>query len=424
MSAVEVEPMLWRAGWARRALRAWVAGFVMLVTAAGALSAQEPALPQATGARLSLHPGFTRLTVDLSAPIAIDAFQLEMTRQVVVRMPAVDWRLPARIDSALGAIAGISAGPAGMGSWRLVIDLGREAFLRRAVVEPAEDGSGQRLIVEVADPDLPAPGSVRPTIEQLTSPANPFLPESLNGPPVVVIDPGHGGRDPGASGIAGAVEKDIVLAASFALRDALEAIGGYKVLLTREDDRFLSLEERSAFAARFGADLFVSVHADAYHSSVARGASVYSISGSASDSQAAALSGADGRTVLLADIGYGDQDGTVGDILLDMMMDVTALESARLAEVVVAEMGQSARLLDNSHRHAGYHVLKVPHTPAILVELGYLSNALDATDLLDPTYRQLLAEAIARGIHRYLSEPGQYVAAAPAMVDIQATETP
>lgn len=405
----------------RLLIRAWIV--LVLTFMQAPLAAQEAGAPQATGARLSLHPGFTRLTVDLSAEVPIDVFELPLTRQVVVRLPPLDWRLPAQVDSALGAIAGFRAESAGVGAWRLVVDVGREASLRRAVVEPAEDGAGARLIVELADPDLPPPESVHPTVEQLIGPVNPYLPESLAGTRVVVIDPGHGGRDPGASGIAGAVEKEIVLAAALALRDALESGGGYKVLLTREDDRFLSLQERSDFAARVRADLFVSLHADAYHSSVARGASVYSISGSASDRQAAALSGAEGRALLLADIGYGDQDVAVGDILLDMMMDVTAVESARLAQVVVDELGRSVRLLDNSHRQAGYHVLKVPHTPAILVELGYLSNALDATDLLDAGHRQQLAEAIARGIHRYLSG-AEAADGQEAALDSAASETP
>ncbi len=387
--------------------------------------------PEATGARLSLHPGFTRLTVDLSEPVAVEAFLLEASRQVVIRMPSLHWRLPARADTALGAVLGFAAEPAGLGTWRLVIDVNREVLLRRAVVEAVgaagAAGEGHRLVVELADPDLPVPESVHPTVEQLTAPANPFLPERLNGPRVIVIDPGHGGRDGGASGIAGALEKEIVLAASLALRDALEVYGNYKVLLTREDDTYLALDERSDFAVRVNADLFVSIHADAYHSTVARGASVYSLSGLASDRQAAALSGGAGRAVLLADIGYGDQDGTVGDILLDMMMDVTTVESARLAEIVVVEIGRSARLLDNSHRLAGFHVLKVPHTPAILVELGYLSNALDATDLQNAAYRQMLAEAIAGGIHRYMSSDAparQAVTLGAAPLDSPAAETP
>jgi N-acetylmuramoyl-L-alanine amidase len=159
----------------------------------------------------------------------------------------------------------------------------------------------------------------------------------------------------------------------------------------------------------------VSIHADAYHSTAARGASVYSLSAPASQREAAALAQGGARGELLADIGYGDVDPAVGNILLDIMMDVTTADSARLAEVVVSEIGAVARLVDNSHRHAGYHVLKMPHTPAILVELGYLSNAMDATDLQDEAHQQALADAIAAGLHRYLEG---------ARLDSGATQTP
>ncbi|MEZ5670613.1 MAG: N-acetylmuramoyl-L-alanine amidase [Alphaproteobacteria bacterium] len=382
--------------------------------------------PAATGARLSLHPGFTRLTVDLTESAAVEAFLLEISDQVVVRLPEVEWRLPPRVDAALGSIAGFSAEPAGFGAWRLLIDVNRSVVLRRAVVEAADEGAGFRLVVELADPDLPQSDAVRPSVAELVAPINPFLPPRLTGPRTIVIDPGHGGRDPGASGIAGAVEKDIVLAAALALRDALEANGDFRVLMTREDDSAMSLSERTAFALAADADLFVSVHADAYHSSVARGTSVYSLSSSGAERGAAALSRGDGRETLLADIGYGDQDAAVGNILLDMMMDVTIDESARLAELVVEEVGLSARLLDNSHRMAGYHVLKMPHTPAILVELGYLSNAIDATDLQDAAHRQVLADAIARGIVRFLAEgaPLPAVPEAGATLDMDATQRP
>ena len=401
-----------------------VLAFLLLLAMPGAPVRAEP---EATGARLSLHPGFTRLTLDLSEPVTIDAFLLDLSNQVVVRLPTLDWRLPGRVDNALGSITGFSAQPTGAGSWRLLIDVSRQVTLHRAEVVPATGADGWSLIVELSDPDLPLVGDVHPTVDDLLAEHNPFLPEWVSGPRVIVVDPGHGGRDPGASGIGGAIEKEIVLAASMALRDALEAYGNYKVLLTREDDRFLRLDERSDFAQRVGADLFVSIHADAYHSTVARGASVYSISGLASDRQAAELSGDSSRATLLADIGYGDQDSAVGDILLDMMMDVTAVDSAHLAESVVASLGQSTRLLDNSHRLAGYHVLKVPHTPSILVELGYLSNALDATDLQDADHRQMLAEAIARGIDQFMStQPLSPMAAADAAaaLDSAATETP
>lgn len=392
--------------------------------AVGLLSAgpSASAEPAATGARLSLHAGFTRLEVDLSGPAEIETFFLPNAEQVVVLLPPVDWRLEPRVDTRLGAVDGFAAEPAGAGAWRLVIDVNREVALRKAVVVPVPGGTDYRLVVELADPDLPLPDATAPSVEALVGAANPFLPARLFEPAVIVIDPGHGGRDPGASGFGGAVEKDIVLATALLLRDSLEALGMFKVVLTRQDDRALSLDDRAALAVAVGADLFVSLHADAFRSTVARGVSVYSLSAPESDREAAVLARNDERAGLLADIGYGDTDPAVGDILLDIMMDVTTVDSARLAEIVVDEVGRVARLVDNSHRRAGYHVLKMPHTPAILVELGYLSNAIDATDLQDVAHQQALAGAIAAGIHRYmlLRAPAQ----AGARLDSAATQTP
>ena len=170
----------------------------VLLACQGLIVRPGQAEPTASGARLSLHPGFTRLTVDVSEPVAVDAFLLEISDQVVVRLPDLTWDLPTRVDAALGAITGITAQAAGFGAWRLVIDVNRMVIVRRAVVEPAADGSGYRLIVELADPDLAPAEVVQPSIADLIAPANPFLPHGLNDRPVIVIDPGHGGRDPPA----------------------------------------------------------------------------------------------------------------------------------------------------------------------------------------------------------------------------------
>lgn len=221
------------------------------------------------------------------------------------------------------------------------------------------------------------------------------------GLPVIVIDPGHGGVDPGAIGVSGIYEKHITLALARELKTALEKSGRYRVHLTRDRDVFIRLRDRVAIARQYGADLFISLHADAVQNPSIRGLSVYTLSQNASDNEAQALAEKENKADLIAGVDLSHETPDVAGILIDLAQRETRNRSAGFASEMVDEVGQEFNLLDNTHRFAGFAVLKAPDLPSVLVETGYLSNDYEEKQLRQPTYRARLAKAIARAIDRY-----------------------
>jgi len=225
-------------------------------------------------------------------------------------------------------------------------------------------------------------------------------------PRVVVLDPGHGGIDPGAIGITGIYEKEISLATANEAASALEATRRYKVYLTRNDDEFVALDERVARARAMRADLFLSVHADAIPNSAVRGASVFTLSEHASDAEAAALAQRENKADLIAGIDLSRHTPEVSNILLDLARRQTNNLSIVLARKLVAELGRQVRLLNNSHRAAGFAVLKAPDIPSALVELGCLSNKEEERLLRLAAYQKKLATGIVRSVNDYFDQLG------------------
>jgi N-acetylmuramoyl-L-alanine amidase len=215
-----------------------------------------------------------------------------------------------------------------------------------------------------------------------------------SGRPVVVIDAGHGGRDPGATSVSGQVhEKDLTLALAQALRDELVKRGRVRVAMTRDDDRYLTLEDRAAVARRLDAAMFVSIHIDSAANPLARGASVYSLSDVASDSEAAALAA---RENVAAD--RGPAANSVDAMLADLAMRAQMSASADLASRLVNKAAGRVELRPNPHRFASFHVLRRADAPAVLFEAGYLSNADDELMLREPAERSKIVLALAQAI--------------------------
>ncbi|CAA7620645.1 N-acetylmuramoyl-L-alanine amidase [Candidatus Terasakiella magnetica] len=222
-----------------------------------------------------------------------------------------------------------------------------------------------------------------------------------DGIPVIVIDPGHGGVDPGATGVSGIYEKHITLSMARELKAALEKGGRYKVHLTRDRDVFIRLRDRVAIARQQGADLFISLHADAVQSPQIRGLSVYTLSQTASSSEAQTLAEKENKADLIAGIDLSHESADVAGILIDLAQRETMNRSAGFATEMVDEVGQELDLLDNTHRFAGFAVLKAPDVPAVLVEMGYLSNEYEEKQLRQPVYRARLAKAISKAVERF-----------------------
>jgi N-acetylmuramoyl-L-alanine amidase len=221
---------------------------------------------------------------------------------------------------------------------------------------------------------------------------------------LVMLDPGHGGKDPGAIGVSGTYEKHVALAAAQELKRQLEASGRYRVELTRTHDVFIPLEERVETAQKRGAALFVSMHADALTDHTVRGASVYTLAETASDAQTAALAKRENAADRFAGPDFHTTSPEVARILASLVQQETRVGSARMARSVVGEMGHDVPLLSHPSRHAGFVVLKAADIPSVLVEMGFMSNRQDEEELRQARHRALVATALHRAIDAYFAQ--------------------
>ncbi len=219
--------------------------------------------------------------------------------------------------------------------------------------------------------------------------------------PTIVLDPGHGGKDPGAIGAHGTMEKDVNLQMARQLKALLEATGRYKVVLTRTDDRLLPLRQRIDIARAAKADLFISLHADHNEKTDLRGASVYTLSETASDAEAAAVAARENKDGVITGVDLTTQNAMVTSILIDLAQRETKNLSARFASLLTDQLGERTLVLRDSHRFAGFVVLKALDVPSVLLELGYLSNADDEAALSSKRHRRVVAKAIRDAVDRY-----------------------
>jgi N-acetylmuramoyl-L-alanine amidase len=218
---------------------------------------------------------------------------------------------------------------------------------------------------------------------------------------LVVLDPGHGGVDPGAIGVSGAYEKDVTLSTAHELARQLEATKRYRVQLTRTEDEFVALQDRVTFAHAADGELFLSIHADALPDPGVRGASVFTLSEKASDKEAAELAAHENKADLIAGIDLSRHEPVVSEILFDLARRQTNNLSLRLARQLVNQLGRDVKLLNHSHRSAGFVVLKAPDIPSALVELGCLSNKEEDRLLQQASYQRRLATSLVRSINDY-----------------------
>jgi N-acetylmuramoyl-L-alanine amidase len=225
----------------------------------------------------------------------------------------------------------------------------------------------------------------------------------LTNAPLVVLDPGHGGKDPGAIGISGTYEKHVAFAATEELAGRLRATGHYRVVLTRQTDDFIALDDRVAIAQGHGANLFMSIHADALTNHEVRGASVYTLAAHASDAQSAALATRENQADRYGATSRPDLSPQVAKILASLVAHETRVGSARLQQSAVASLGQDFPLLENPARHAAFAVLKASDIPSVLVEMGFMSNPHDEVALCDAGHRSRIAAALHRAIDGYFA---------------------
>ncbi len=235
------------------------------------------------------------------------------------------------------------------------------------------------------------------------------LPSAAKPAPLIVLDAGHGGKDPGAIGVSGTYEKHIALAAAMELAAQLRSIGKFRASLTRQDDIFIPLEDRVAIAQARGAALFISLHADAVLDHGVQGASVYTLASTASDTQTAGLAARENAADRYAGPAGSRISPKVADILASLVKHETRIESAHAQQHIVTALGQELPLLDNPARHAAFAVLKAAEIPSVLVEMGFMSNRADEAALRRPAHRAMLATSICRALTGFFS------ASAPAI---------
>lgn len=391
----------------------WIMAAVVAlsVLSVGVPSWAEP-VGQVSNIRVGQHPDKTRVVLDLSREIEFFVFLLPDPYRIVVDLPELAFDLPVGAGTRkVGRIAGWRHGLFEPGTSRLVIDAEAPMIVKAAFILPPSGAQGHRLVLDLVKTDrarfiTASNRSVKKRVAlrapRIQAPTATAPPPGVSGgqKKVVVIDPGHGGVDPGALG-PHVHEKVIVLATAKALKRELEKMGRYRVILTRDRDIFVRLRERVAIARRSNADLFVSLHADTIGDRSLRGLSVYTLSENASDAEAALLAKHVNKSDIIAGMDFSNEAPEVTDILIDLAQRRTKNLAVRLAGYVVDEMERETKLLSRSHRFAGFAVLKAPDVPSVLIELGFLSNKKDARILGDPKHRAKLASGIARSIDRY-----------------------
>ena len=264
------------------------------------------------------------------------------------------------------------------------------ALSRRSVLAAAVLAPGAALGQAV-----PPPTSRSLKLPAVQAPRPPAL-------PLVMLDPGHGGKDPGAIGVSGTYEKQVAFATAQELRRQLAIGGRCRVELTRGQDVFIPLQERVGIAQRRGAALFVSVHADALPDPGVRGASVYTLADTASDAQTAALARRENSADRFGGPSFRDQPPAVASILSSLVRQETRQGSARMARHLVSAMQPQVGLLAHPARHAGFMVLRAADIPSVLVEMGFMSNLLDEAALRRADHRARIAGALRRAIEDYL----------------------
>ncbi len=390
--------------------------------------------------RIGTSPEKTRIVIEVSRKTDFRVFLLHNPERLVIDLPAFHWRANLPATSKESLVGAIRNGVLQPGISRIVVDLKDDVDLKSAFFLPAGPNISDRVVIDIArgnggyDPskdrmfgNLSAQGGhgiggqgagqgTQPIpAHVLTPPAKPYPSEtaappppqpSSKGPkPIIVIDAGHGGDDPGAVAHNGSKEKTVTLAAAQELKKQLEATGRYRVHLTRSTDTFIKLQDRVKIGRKKEADLFISLHADSIDKPGVSGASIYTLSNTASDAQTEKLAARENQADLIAGVDLSHEDKQVANILIDLAMRDTMNQAKFFANTVVKQANNKGiNLLEKPHRYAGFAVLKAPDVPSVLIEMGFMSNRKESSQLASPDYRRKLAGAIVSGIDAYFAK--------------------
>jgi len=380
--------------------------------------------PVASEARLAGDGKRTRFVLDLDKSIQFRAFALADPYRVVVDIPQVSFQLPPEAGiTGRGLVKAFRYGLVMPGGSRIVFDLTGPARIAKSYVLDAANDQPPRLVLELEEVDrtnfvqslaVESRPQLRPAIADAADPivamkaaAEPRPADAVDLRPVVVIDPGHGGVDNGTQAGGGENnEKDLVLGFGLALRDRIEKSGKYRVVMTREDDTFVPLADRVRIARTQSAALFVSIHADALPRGEgdAQGATIYTLSDRASDSEAERLAETENKADAIGGVNLTEEPTEVADILIDLARRETRTFSNRFARLLMGEMKTTARMHKHPLKSAGFKVLKAPDVPSVLVELGYVSNKEDLEHLLSESWRARIVGSMGQAIDAFFAK--------------------
>jgi N-acetylmuramoyl-L-alanine amidase len=385
----------------------------LLIGAAAAPETRAPGdVPVARDVRLAGDEAKTRLIVDLDRKIEVRAFALANPYRVIVDMPQVTFTFPDKTgEKGRGLVKAFRYGLVMQGGSRIVIDLVKPARIERAqVLDPANEQPA-RLVLDLAATDRDA---FMRTIALNNRPPDrgprPRDPEpeakTADPRPLVVLDPGHGGPDHGSRlAPTDSPEKAIVLDFCLVLKEKLEKTGKYRVAMTRTDDTFIALADRVSFARDRKAALFVSVHADALErvDGDAQGATIYTLSETASDPTAASVAEVENRADVIAGLDIAPEATDVADILIDLTKRETKTFSLQFARTLVTEMRNATRMHKEPMRSASFVVLKAPDIPSVLVELGYVTNKQDLKSMTSDAWRGKVTDAVMQAVGTFFN---------------------
>ena len=401
-------------------------GTLLALTPARAQNGPVPAPPAggaevvvATDVRLGGDENQTRLIVDLSRKIDVRAFTLADPYRVIIDMPQVNFQFPPKAgEKGRGLIKAFRYGLVLPGASRMVLDITAPVRVEKAFVIDAADGQPARLVVDLLKVDRET--FLRAVAVDNRLPRDPLRrsqrepPDKSGDPrPVIVVDPGHGGIDTGTRGPNGEMEKSLVLDFGLMLRDKIEKTGKYRVVMTRNDDTFVPLADRIQLARARQAQLFISIHCDAlaHGDGDAQGATVYTLSETASDAEAGRLADEENRADVIAGVDLTEEPDQIADILIDLAQRETRAFSTQFARTLVTELRATTRLHKHPLKSAGFRVLKAPDVPAVLIELGYVSHSQDLKELTSDAWRLRAGDSVVHAIDTFFTTR---VAGAPA----------
>lgn len=414
--------------------------------------------------RFGVHEDKRRAVIELSSPIAFQSFVMGSPPRIVIDTAKFSWGHVAIGTDKTALIRDVRLGEIAKDKSRIVIETAQDIEILSSFSIPAKAADPFKIVIDfrVASgtkqqnmvknsaapphqtlapqtlapqtlgsppqnlgtitipgrkpgfPDLPVPGNSSGSTQSLRGASKLDVPQS-DAPkqeakirlekPLIIIDPGHGGQDPGAIGANGMYEKTIVLAVGLELKRQLEASGRYRVKMTRDSDVFIPLGGRVKYARRQKGDLFISLHADSIRNASVTGASVYTLSDTASDKETAKLAERENKSDLIAGVDLSNQEEDVAGILIDLAARDTMNQSRFLARTVLNTFdANGVKVIDKSQKSAGFAVLKAMDIPSVLIEMGYLTNMNEVQKLSSPRHRQLIAANIMRSVDYFFQK--------------------